>query len=167
MVNHGALSQYEWDDGAAMDVAGWQHKMEFLAFPAELPGTIRIAVGEAFNPHRIMVNHGSLPQLEWNKGASMSVAGWSEKMEFWAFPPKLAVPDHDWMASFRTMGAAYKHSFEKSSLVKAPAEASDLKLLGRGIWTRDGVVYLEIEREIDRARVKALLPPHDEFFVPL
>jgi len=167
MVNHGSLPQIEWDAGASMSMAGWSEKMEFWAFPSQQPGTIRIAVGEAYNPHRIMVNHGSLPQIEWDDGASMSTAGWSEKMEFWAFPPKLAIPEHDWMASFRTMGAAYKRSFEKSCLVKAPLEASDLQLLGRGIWTRDGVVYLEVDRGVDRARVKALLPPHDELLVPL
>lgn len=48
--------------------------------------TIRIAVGEAHEPHRLMMNHRSHSQAEWNSGRSMSIAGWTHKMEFWAYP---------------------------------------------------------------------------------
>jgi len=91
MFNHSRIKQDEWNQGKAMDVYGWTHKMEFWGFSAKQPGTIRIAVGEAgeeHGPHRIMVNHSNSTQDEWDEGKSMNTAGWTHKMEFWAYPTK-------------------------------------------------------------------------------
>jgi hypothetical protein len=59
--------------------------MKFLAYDSGMPGTIRIAVGDASNPDCVMINHSSKSQDQWNEGASMNYRGWQEKMEFWAF----------------------------------------------------------------------------------
>jgi len=50
--------------------------------------TFRIVVGEARNPHRVMINHSSLTQSQWNQGESMTRAGWTHTLAFWAFPSK-------------------------------------------------------------------------------
>ena len=47
---------------------------------------IRIAVGEASGPHRIMINSLTFGQDEWNQGKRMDVDGWTHKMAFWAYP---------------------------------------------------------------------------------
>ena len=86
MINHSSKSQLEWDAGAPMSCAGWTHKMEFEAFSAQQPGTIRIAIGEAHGPHRLMINHNSKPQSDWDAGASMDLKGWKHKMDFWVYP---------------------------------------------------------------------------------
>ena len=54
--------------------------------PPPEPGLIRIAVGQAVGPHRMMINHDNFTQDEWNEGQSMSVAGWTHKCEFWVYP---------------------------------------------------------------------------------
>lgn len=89
MINHRSFMQSTWDSGQSMSTAGWTHKLDFWALAAPRPGAIRIAVGEANGPHRIMINHDSMQQTEWDAGASMSIAGWAHKMEFWAYPSKL------------------------------------------------------------------------------
>ena len=89
MFNHGDYSQANWDAGKSMSTKGWTHKMEFGALVSPQPGAIRIAVGEAWGPHRMMINHDSKTQAEWDTGASMSTARWIHKMEFWAFPARL------------------------------------------------------------------------------
>ena len=63
--------------------------MEFWALASSEPDAIRIAVGEAWSSHRMMINHDSKSQAEWDAGASMSTARWTHKMEFWAFPTRL------------------------------------------------------------------------------
>jgi hypothetical protein len=75
MINHSRLAQANWDAGRSMNIAGWTHKLEFWAFDSEQPGTIRIAVGEAGNPHRVLLNHSSYSQAQWKAGQSMSVHG--------------------------------------------------------------------------------------------
>jgi hypothetical protein len=49
------------------------------------PNTIRIAVGEASSPHRIIINHKDKPQSYYDNGGSMSIYGWKQYLEFWAF----------------------------------------------------------------------------------
>jgi len=85
LVNHDNFSQEKWNAGQSMTTAGWKHKQEFWVFKERQPGTIRIAVGQAWNPHRMMVNHDNHSQEEWDNGKSMTTAGWKHKQEFWAF----------------------------------------------------------------------------------
>ena len=68
-----------------MTMAGWTHHTEFLAFSTPQPGTKRIVVGEAKNPHRCMFNHRGRSQTEWDNGANMYYQGWSHRFEFWAY----------------------------------------------------------------------------------
>eukprot|EP00931_Biecheleriopsis_adriatica_P033004 TRINITY_DN1918_c0_g1_i2.p1 TRINITY_DN1918_c0_g1~~TRINITY_DN1918_c0_g1_i2.p1 ORF type:complete len:554 (+),score=42.61 TRINITY_DN1918_c0_g1_i2:147-1664(+) len=86
MINHDSCPQTEWDGGKSMTMAGWTQYLEFWAFPTQRPGTVRMAVGQAHNPHRIMVNHTSKPQLAWDQGQSMTIAGWTQYLEFWVIP---------------------------------------------------------------------------------
>ena len=89
VFNQGDYSQAEWDAGKSMSTKVWTHKMEFWALVSLKPGAIRIAVGEAWKPHRMMINHESKSQVEWDAGASMGTARWTNKMEVWAFPARL------------------------------------------------------------------------------
>ena len=43
----------------------------------------------SYNVNRLMFNHESKSQAEWDAGASMETARWTNKMEFWAFPTRL------------------------------------------------------------------------------
>jgi len=88
MINHSDHKQSEWDSGKKMDVQGWKHYMDFWAFSTKQPGTIRIAVAQAWNPHRIMINHSDHKQSEWDSGKKMDVQGWAPFTEFWAYPTK-------------------------------------------------------------------------------
>jgi len=88
MINHNILSQSQWNQGESMTRNGWTHKLAFWAFPSKQPGTIRIAVGQAASPHRALINHSRKTQAEWNLGASMTIAGWTQHTEFWAFSKK-------------------------------------------------------------------------------
>jgi len=96
MVNHDGKSQTDWDSGMLMNYAGWTHQMEFWAFPTKRSGTIRIAVGQAWNPHRIMVNHDGKSQAEWDSGMKMDYAGWKHQMEFWVYPSRTEDGNHVW-----------------------------------------------------------------------
>ena len=86
MLNHPAGTQAEWDGGKSMAFEGWTEHLEFWAFPTYQAGTIRIAVGVAERPHRVMLNHPDWSQSEWNDGKSMTCRGWEHHLEFWAFP---------------------------------------------------------------------------------
>ena len=88
MINHKNFNQDQWDNGLNMDCAGWKHHTRFWAFPTKQPGTIRFVVGEAWNPHRICINHECQTQEQYNNGASMNVAGWKHHSDFWAYPTK-------------------------------------------------------------------------------
>eukprot|EP00579_Thalassiosira_antarctica_P030714 CAMPEP_0202030366 /NCGR_PEP_ID=MMETSP0905-20130828/64459_1 /ASSEMBLY_ACC=CAM_ASM_000554 /TAXON_ID=420261 /ORGANISM="Thalassiosira antarctica, Strain CCMP982" /LENGTH=185 /DNA_ID=CAMNT_0048594163 /DNA_START=150 /DNA_END=707 /DNA_ORIENTATION=+ len=88
MINHSDISQEDWGTGRSMAYNGWTHKMEFWAYPKRHPRTIRIAVGEAMKPHRIMVNQAGISQEDWDTGRSMTIQGWEHKMEFWVYPSK-------------------------------------------------------------------------------
>eukprot|EP01052_Picozoa_sp_SAG31_P044819 SAG31_NODE_7954_length_1555_cov_2.806319_2_plen_299_part_00 len=79
MVRDCSVSQNEWK------VTGWEHQLEFYALKQQLPGTIRVAVGQAHRPHRCMINQDAFSQEEWNAGQSMTTAGWTHHLEFWAF----------------------------------------------------------------------------------
>ena len=90
MFNHRARSQEEWDNGADMNFQGWTHLCSFWAFSSPQPGTIRIVIGEASNPHRAMINHDNLSQSEWNNNENtMNTAGWTHSLEFWAYPAQI------------------------------------------------------------------------------
>lgn len=89
MFNLPEFSSAEWNSGKAMTFHHWKHMGEFWAYPDYHPGTIRIAVGKHDDPMRMMVNHESHSQAEWNDGASMTVEGWEQYLEFWAFPNNL------------------------------------------------------------------------------
>mmetsp|Transcript_95021 Transcript_95021/g.271699 ORF Transcript_95021/g.271699 Transcript_95021/m.271699 type:complete len:290 (+) Transcript_95021:147-1016(+) len=86
-INHSNFTQDQWDAGQTMTTAGWTHHVEFWAYPTRQPGTIRIAVGRANGPHRIMINHSNFTQDQWDAGQMMTTAGWTHHLEFWAFPP--------------------------------------------------------------------------------
>jgi hypothetical protein len=86
MINHDDKNQDHWNEGASMSYRGWQEKMEFWAFDTPVPGTIRIDVGQASRPHRIMINHSDKSQDQWNQGLSMTYRGWKNKMEFLVYP---------------------------------------------------------------------------------
>jgi len=85
MINHDDCTQEQWNAGQLMSVAGWSHLFAFKAFSQPAPDTIRIAVGQAKGPHRMMINHDGHTQELWNAGQLMSVAGWSHLFAFWAF----------------------------------------------------------------------------------
>ena len=84
MFNQGHYSQAVWDAGESMSTTGETHKIEFWPLASPELGAIRIAVGEAWSPHRIMINHDSKSQAELDAGASMSTARLTYKVEFWA-----------------------------------------------------------------------------------
>ena len=89
IINDDTFDESSWEVSCnGMNIPGWKHHIDFFAFKSEMPGTIRIAVGEAHNPHRMMFNHASLDQSKWNSGQKMDVQGWKHKMEFWAYPTK-------------------------------------------------------------------------------
>jgi len=88
MINHDNCNQKRWDGGLKMNVAGWKHHMDFWAFSTQQPGTMRIVIGQAWDPHRIMINHDDYNQDRWDGGLRMDVAGWTHKMEFWVYPFK-------------------------------------------------------------------------------
>ena len=85
MINHSDHSQSSWNIGKLMTTAGWTHKLDFWVLTASKPGTMRIAVGEAYSPHRIMLNHDTRTQADWDGGLSMNTSGWTHKMEFLVF----------------------------------------------------------------------------------
>jgi hypothetical protein len=89
MINHSDHKQSEWDSGKKMDAQGWAPFTEFWAYPTKQPGTIRIASGEAWNPHRLMINRSDHKQSEWDSGKKMDAQGWKHQMEFWVYPAKL------------------------------------------------------------------------------
>ena len=89
MLNHADVSQSRWDSGQSMSIEGWNHHLDFWAFAIQMPGTIRIAVGQAYWPHRALLNHPGKSQREWNSGASMTYAGWQHHTEFWAYPSSM------------------------------------------------------------------------------
>lgn len=73
-----------------MNYAGWKHYYEFYAFSTKQPGTVRFAVGQAQNPHRMMINHHNKVQAYWNNPKKlMNYAGWAHYYEFWAYPKDL------------------------------------------------------------------------------
>jgi hypothetical protein len=86
MLNHNAKTQAEWDAGASMSYAGWTHAFDFWADARPRPGAIRVAVGDASAPHRCMVNHESKPQADWDRGDTMTHAGWTHRTAFWVYP---------------------------------------------------------------------------------
>lgn len=80
MINQ-FLPQHEWNNGAVMTLDGWTHLMDFWAYEAARPGTVRIVVAEAWYPHRIV-----LRMVEPNMGQYMDLQGWRLKMVFWVYP---------------------------------------------------------------------------------
>lgn len=66
MLNHHKISQKQWDNGASMSQFGWKQYGDFHAYKAPEKGLIRVAVGQAWNPHRIMLNHAFQTQKYWN-----------------------------------------------------------------------------------------------------
>lgn len=61
-------------DGSSrdMDYGGWDHMMEFFAFAKPTPGTERFTIGQAWEPHRVIIGLG-LPD------------GWSILHSFYAY----------------------------------------------------------------------------------
>ena len=89
IINHSNFTQEQYDAGQSMTHGGWEQILEFWAFSERMPGTIRIAVGEAHGGnHRCMINHSHHPQAVWDDGKSMSCHGWTARadLEFWAYP---------------------------------------------------------------------------------
>lgn len=44
------------------------------------------------NPHRIFMNHMAHDQVYWNdKSHTMSIGGWRQYLDFWAFPDDLKI----------------------------------------------------------------------------
>lgn len=85
MLNHPVLPQSAYDEGQSMSLEGWQHHLGFWAFKNQMPGTIRIAVGTADSPSRVMLNHPSEGQRFWNEGNTMGILGWNHAFDFWVF----------------------------------------------------------------------------------
>merc|ERR1712113_947579 len=50
----------------------------------------KIVVGQAHEPHRMMVNHPEHAQEEFDEGQDMNTQGWEHHMEFWAFAEPMA-----------------------------------------------------------------------------
>ena len=63
LLNHVKPTKIEdnyWNDPAhTMNYNGWKHNFAFYGFSRQVPGTKRVAVGQALNPHRAMLNHPS------------------------------------------------------------------------------------------------------------
>ena len=75
-----------------MNYVGWKQQHEFYALDGPKPGSIRVAVGEAKPPHRMMLNHNYKTQEYWNNEKnSMTFAGWTHFYEFWAYPEDLKI----------------------------------------------------------------------------
>ena len=51
-----------------MTCKGWAQHLEFWGILTHQEGTIRIAVGVADGPHRVLLNHPEGSQSEWNDG---------------------------------------------------------------------------------------------------
>ena len=49
-----------------MTCKGWAQHLEFWGIPTHQEGTIRIAVGVADGPHRVLLNHPEGSQRAWN-----------------------------------------------------------------------------------------------------
>jgi hypothetical protein len=62
--------------------------LEFFAFRKKQPGTIRVAIGKASIPNRIMLNHPDFDQATWNSGKMMNHDVWKHLIDFWAYPTK-------------------------------------------------------------------------------
>jgi hypothetical protein len=64
-------------DGSSRDMSydGWQHRLEFFAFTDETPGTECFTIGQAWDPHRALIEYG-LP------------AGWTLLSSFYAYTTK-------------------------------------------------------------------------------
>mmetsp|Transcript_46017 Transcript_46017/g.92319 ORF Transcript_46017/g.92319 Transcript_46017/m.92319 type:complete len:164 (-) Transcript_46017:147-638(-) len=91
ILNHPSQPQKFWNEGNSMGIMGWNHHFDFWAFQSPQPGTIRICVGQAEGDggHRCFINHTKFDQTTWNEGeVTMSVEGWQQYLEFWAFPSK-------------------------------------------------------------------------------
>jgi len=88
MINHSDWTQEDYDNGQSMNWRGWNHKQHFWAFRERQPDTIRIAVGEAHNPHRVMMNHRNMAQKDYDNGLSMDRHGWKHKQSFWVYPSR-------------------------------------------------------------------------------
>ena len=69
-----------------MSVDEWSHVCEFWAYPSHVPGTIRLVVGQAANPHRSMLNLDRFSQQEWDNGQSMTVGEWAHMCDCWVLP---------------------------------------------------------------------------------
>merc|ERR1712032_1704498 len=99
-INHPGRDQDEWNDvDNTMTFAGWDHHMEFWAFEEDVPGTIRIKVGEAQEPHRAMLaaDHCDPKNDRFSRGRPNEVGSWSKFMEFYAFPQKPSQQDLKYM----------------------------------------------------------------------
>merc|ERR1719150_3543522 len=86
-MNHASCGGTYGYNHSNMNCAGWSHLMEFWAYSSQRPGTIRIAVGQAWHPHRMLLNHpwcGS--QSAYDQGVRMDCSGWHHKMSFWVYP---------------------------------------------------------------------------------
>ena len=60
--------QTDWNGGKSMTCQGWAQHLEFWGILTHQEGTIRIAVGVADGPHRVLLNHPEGSQSEWNDG---------------------------------------------------------------------------------------------------
>lgn len=99
MINHRGVDQEFWDNGANMNTNDWTHHCDFWAFKEPQPGCIRIAVHEAQNPHRVMLNHQEFSQTEHNlkKYDPDAIPHWTYLTEFWAYPSTITTKQTDWV----------------------------------------------------------------------
>lgn len=66
--------------GRRVDVNGWTNRINFYAWERRQAGTVMVAVGEAYSPHRckfVIGRHIGDFRGEDN--------GWAEKCVFWAY----------------------------------------------------------------------------------
>lgn len=77
MLNHSDKKQDYWDNEAnSMTYRGWKHMTDFWALNNKESGAIRVAVGDAYDPHRCMLNHDGKSQSYWDQGNRMTYWGW-------------------------------------------------------------------------------------------
>jgi hypothetical protein len=60
-----------------LNVDGWEHCLHFYAYDHPVPGTVKYAVGHAFEPHRMMIN-----RIDEDHNRD----GWTHRLSFWAYP---------------------------------------------------------------------------------
>lgn len=106
---------------------GWTHKFSFNAFVEPVPGAVCFVVGEAWHPHRVM-----LEQRDDGDSSDMHKDGWAHKYKFYAFVAAPPIFEEEQQSSFGNMltrfvvgeaGGGAAGDVHRAMMVKQPAHA--------------------------------------------